>query len=397
MKLTKSLFLAFAGLGLFACSNEDVSTEVDNSANNSIVIKLDGLTTSRAIGNATVGDNNTSVTTTLNDVAIVLSDGSKIYAVETLENVQTEGEDKTNWSQLTTSGSGYIIHQVSSHVREVHVIGNYTENVELKTWVENNPTSSTVSAMKALVVKANTQQDFTSVTLFGEDVALTSASETHTDHTSTTLEANVELKHLVSRIEIGNIQCTNLGTMYSELTLKYIGLLNYYNQITLDGTTPSVPMTLDNVLEPTASNNAPGEGKYSWSNDDTDAFYSWAWDKIANNTVISSNATQWNPTLSTGTGKFVYQFIPNQVSGKNFNVKLYLNATEKTGGSTSAFHTVTANFGAQIDGTAGKIYKVDFAFAEENISSWNPSEVICVKVNVTVQNWTIKVVTPTFE
>lgn len=49
MKLTKSLFLAFAGLGLFACSNEDVTTGVDNSGNNSIVIKLDGLTASRSV------------------------------------------------------------------------------------------------------------------------------------------------------------------------------------------------------------------------------------------------------------------------------------------------------------------------------------------------------------
>lgn len=388
MKFSKGLFLAFAGLGLFACSNEDVSTEVDNSANNSIVIKLDGLTTSRAIGDATTGTDGTTVTTRLNDVAIVLSDGSTIYDVETLKN--TDGE---NWEQLTTTRSGYIIHQVSSHVREVHVIGNYRGNTELENWVNGTPTSSTVSAMKALVVKANTQQDFTKVTLFGEDVALTSVAESHTDHTSTTLEANVELKHLVSRIEIGDIQCTDLGKTYSELTLKYIGLLNYYNQITLDGTTPGVPMTLDNVLEPTVTNNNPGEGKYSWSNEATDALYSWAWNKIADNTKLT-NTTAWNPGTDQ---KFVYQFIPNQIAGKNFNVKLYLDATEKTGGATSAFHTVTANFGAQIDGTAGKIYKVNFAFAEDNIGSWNPSEDICVKVKVTVQNWTIKVVTPTFE
>lgn len=391
MKLSKGLFLAFAGLGLFACSNEDVSTEVDNSADNSIVIKLDGLTTSRSIGDATTGNNNESVTTTLNDVAIVLSDGSTIYGVNTLTNSDSE------WAQLTTTASGYIIHQVSSHVREVHVIGNYAENQVLKNWVESTqatPSSSTVSAMKALVVKANTQQNFTKVTLFGEDVALTSAAESHTGHTSTTLEANVELKHLVSRIEIGNIQCTNLGTTYSELTLKYIGLLNYYNQITLDGTTPSVSMTLDNVLEPTPVNNNPSEEKYSWNATYSDNEYSWAWDKIADNTKLTTSSSAWNPNTDQ---KFVYQFIPNQIASKNFNVKLYLDATEKTGGATSAFNTVTASFGTQIDATAGKIYKVNFAFVEDNIGSWNPSEDICVKVKVTVQNWTIKVVTPTFE
>lgn len=44
MKLTKSLFLAFAGLGLFACSNEDVATEnggvINGPANVEVKVKL---------------------------------------------------------------------------------------------------------------------------------------------------------------------------------------------------------------------------------------------------------------------------------------------------------------------------------------------------------------------
>lgn len=414
MKISKSLFLAFAGLGLFACSNEDVTTGVDNSGNNSIVIKLDGLTASRSVGDPVNDDNSDNkVATTLNDVAIVLSDGSTIYGVETLKNVAEEGQDKTNWTQLTTSGSGYIIHEVSSHVREVHVIGNYAENEDLKTWVEatqKTPTLSNVSQMKAKVVQANTQQDFTKVTLFGEDVALTTAgSDTAGDPnhdveegttTHTMLQAEVNLKHLVSRIEIGNIQCEDLGTMYKRLTLKYIGLLNYYNQIHLDGTTPEVAMTLDNVLEPTDANKSPEEGYYSWSNSTTNALYAWAWDKIEASAVINNKGTQWNPTLNEGTGKFVYQFIPDEVSGKTFNVKLYLDAVENnTSNAVSAFHTVTAKFegGSAISGEPGKIYKVDFKFGEENIGPWNPSEVICVKVTVSVEDWTIQTVTPTFE
>lgn len=414
MKISKSLFLAFAGLGLFACSNEDVTTGVDNSGNNSIVIKLDGLTASRSVGDPVDdADGDNKVATTLNDVAIVLSDGSTIYGVETLKNVAEEGQDKTNWTQLTTSGSGYIIHEVSSHVREVHVIGNYAENEDLKTWVEDTqktPTSSNVSQMKAKVVQANTQQDFTKVTLFGEDVALTTAgSDTAGDPnhdveegttTHTMLQAEVNLKHLVSRIEIGNIQCEDLGTMYKQLTLKYIGLLNYYNQIHLDGTTPEVAMTLDNVLEPTDANKSPEEGYYSWSNSTTNALYAWAWDKIEASAVINNKGTQWNPTLAEGTGKFVYQFIPDKVSGKNFNVKLYLDAVENnTSNAVSAFHTVTAKFegGSAISDEPGKIYKVNFKFGEENIGPWNPSEVICVKVTVSVEDWTIQTVTPTFE
>lgn len=408
MKISKSLFLAFAGLGLFACSNEDVTTGVDNSGNNSIVIKLDGLTASRSVGDPVNDDNSDNkVATTLNDVAIVLSDGSTIYGVNTLKS--TDGGD---WTQLTTSTTGYIIHEVSSHVREVHVIGNYAENSTLKAWVEGTPMSSNVSEMKALVVQANTQQDFTKVTLFGEDVALTTAgidTEGKPDHdveegttTHTMLQAEVNLKHLVSRIEIGNIQCQDLGTMYKQLTLKYIGLLNYYNQIHLDGTTPEVAMTLYNVLEPGTT--IIGEDKYCWSDPGISEAkyndYKWAWDEIATGAVITDKGTPWNPTLNEGTGKFVYQFIPDKVSGKNFNVKLYLDAVEtNTSNAVSAFHTVTAKFegGSAISDEPGKIYKVNFKFGEENIGPWNPSEVICVKVTVSVEDWTIQTVTPTFE
>lgn len=53
MKISKSLFLAFAGLGLFACSNEDVTSGIDNTGDRSLVIKLDGLTSSRAMGDPT--------------------------------------------------------------------------------------------------------------------------------------------------------------------------------------------------------------------------------------------------------------------------------------------------------------------------------------------------------
>lgn len=42
MKLSEGLFLAFAGLGLFACSNEDVTTDatVDDGKSKTMVISL---------------------------------------------------------------------------------------------------------------------------------------------------------------------------------------------------------------------------------------------------------------------------------------------------------------------------------------------------------------------
>lgn len=75
MKLTKSLFLAFAGLGLFACSNEDVTDNggAQFKGNGAVAVKIvspDLLT--RNAGGATTGDANTSVAIT-GDLVITLT------------------------------------------------------------------------------------------------------------------------------------------------------------------------------------------------------------------------------------------------------------------------------------------------------------------------------------
>lgn len=59
MKLSEGLFLAFAGLGLFACSNEDVTTDatVDDGKSKTMVISLNGISEgSRATSAAEAGD-----------------------------------------------------------------------------------------------------------------------------------------------------------------------------------------------------------------------------------------------------------------------------------------------------------------------------------------------------
>lgn len=64
MKLTKSLFLAFAGLGLFACSNEDVTTENGiPSGKGAVTVQLvnPGVST-RTVQDPTTGNNTVAIT-----------------------------------------------------------------------------------------------------------------------------------------------------------------------------------------------------------------------------------------------------------------------------------------------------------------------------------------------
>lgn len=69
MKISKSLFLAFAGLGLFACSNEDV-TENGVQGEASISVKISDPALSRAVVDYTSG---TGTEVTLNTIKLVLT------------------------------------------------------------------------------------------------------------------------------------------------------------------------------------------------------------------------------------------------------------------------------------------------------------------------------------
>lgn len=68
MKLTKSLFLAFAGLGLFACSNEDVADNGGIQGDASISVKISDPALSRAAVDYTKGTD-----VTLSSIKLVLT------------------------------------------------------------------------------------------------------------------------------------------------------------------------------------------------------------------------------------------------------------------------------------------------------------------------------------
>lgn len=106
MKLTKSLFLAFAGLGLFACSNEDVADNggAQFKGNGAVAVKIvspDLLT--RNAGGATTGDANTSVAIT-GDLTITLT--GKTLDAEGKPTLPYEESIIINAEQLKSASEG---------------------------------------------------------------------------------------------------------------------------------------------------------------------------------------------------------------------------------------------------------------------------------------------------
>lgn len=374
MKTAKMFLVALAALSMAACSNNDEIPGVENDGTKSVALRLDGLASSTRA----VGDAQSAGKIALSNLTVYFTDGTNILAKKSLSTSNT-----TEWGELTTTG--HVFHQLPSKVTQVQIVGNSAS----KTITETN-----VTALKGSVLKAAGEQTFTNVTLFGEDTSLTESAESD-EHVDKIYTATVDLKPLVARFEIGNIACTDLGTgPVKQFDLSVIGLMDFYSGVTLTGTA-SGGYTLDNVLEPGSQ---ATEGKVIFGEADAEA--GWAWDKISGATITTTTA--WNPGES-GDKKFVYQFIPNKLAdGKMAQVKLVLDKVVWTDGTSNPFNSVvTAKF--QKDGhdltafEAGKIYKVDYQFKGENVGPWNPDDVKCVQINVTVASWEVVALTPVFE
>lgn len=370
MKFSKGLFLAFAGLGLFACSNEDVTENGGDNQTASVVIKLDGVGSSRVVGEATASNEGDEIT--LLDGKILFTDGTTILKVEDLDLVNAKGE------------KGQLVHGVPAAVSQVQIVGNVASKTELLATIAEN---QSLADVKNCVIKSGDEQDMDYLPLFGEDTSLEAATGVTDDQGHTDIyAAAVELSTPFSRIEIGDFKCTDLGNIYSQINIQVVGLLNFYNAVTL-AKTASDMVDIANTTTGSGKVVEPGltaEGKITFG--ETDATYGWAWDK---STISMTDAnTAYNP----GEGqKYVYNFVPQ---GENVMAALYVNATPKVSAAMAINNTLKGKLGI-LD--SGHIYKVNYTFTEGDINPWNPDATKCVNVVVTVKEWTITTITPSFE
>ena len=92
MKLTKSLFLAFAGLGLFACSNEDVTDNGGIQGNATVTVTINDVI-SRVVADPTTGDDNENFPIEIQTATLTLDAGSGQVTKDLVEdNLITNGD-----------------------------------------------------------------------------------------------------------------------------------------------------------------------------------------------------------------------------------------------------------------------------------------------------------------
>lgn len=98
MKLTKSLFWAFAGLGLFACSNEDVTDNGGINAGSTVTVNISDAV-SRALEAPTTGDNNQEFDVVIKNATLTLEAGTGGTTVD-IKDQLSNGTGTITFSQV---------------------------------------------------------------------------------------------------------------------------------------------------------------------------------------------------------------------------------------------------------------------------------------------------------
>lgn len=361
----KNLFLAtFALVGLAACNNEESGIPGVDGETQSIVLRFDGLANA---GSRAIDGSETAGAVTLNDVKICFATAEG--SILRIEDYKSGTDD---WNALVSTG--LVFHEMPASITQVNVVGN-TTGASLKT--------TNVSTLEASVIQASTQQDFDNVIVYGKDIELAEGTSPDDEGHTSVKAAEVTVTPLVSRIEIGDIKCTDLGNQFNKITLKNIGLANFYSTVTVGGTAGNL-VAIENLV-------APGESTEGSEIEFGSDAYSWAWDAFAPDAVLT-NTDAYNPKDGEGTaGKFVYHFVPED----GLRVKMYLQAINTNTGAADPNDALTAGFSTTFE--PGKIYTLKLEFAEEDIKPWNPDDLTCIQVSVDVAEWEVIALTPVYE
>lgn len=284
MRLTNSLFWAFAGLGLFACSSEEVVPGGGNMDGNGVVeVKIVAPNDfTRSLENATTGDNNSNV---------------KVKGTLTIKLTATEGSDE---EVVQLDGSGTPINVKFWGVKNPQKIEAYVNDGEKVTDV-----TSIVNASAP-----NMQAKPEAIPAYGETSEIKLSGETAEDADGKTYEmykATVAMKIPVARLEISGIKHVT-HPVEGEDVCKYASL-------TIDG------IYLDKVL---ATKGATSVTDYCYPAAGNIAA-PILWDAISGENNFLKEGAEW-PAVETPAKAYAYNFYPS--AGEQPLVKIYFaNAT----------------------------------------------------------------------
>ena len=251
-------------------------------------------------------------------------------------------------------------HFLPAAVEKVVVVGNYGTEI----------TATNLDDIKAIATTWENQQDDENLLVYGEaELEPAAANDQHAN----TYKANVNVKPLVARIEIGGFVCGFSDTpAYDEVKVTMVALNNYYTDATIGG----VVSNLSNATINTKT-------AYPFFN---------ATAPVGSKDVVSGVVlTKTTPSHNFDTDSYlVYHTFAGTVP------QLVVRVTGVNGSVESPLYLATNGFkqeGVSVtEFKPGTIYRMNFAFADTALAQ--PEK--CVEVSIEAAEWVIVNVTPEF-
>ena len=356
----KKYFMALAAVAMIAtaCTKDDAAQAEAVGAQKSVKFSLENVIGTRGVDEMIPS----STRVVLNDcqVFFVGNDGA-LYTAKDIDGA-------SDAVQYFTSAPAGIqtFHFLPAAVQKVVVIGNYGQKA----------TPSNLDEIKAIAAEASAQQDDENLLVYGEAALVASTDDGH----GNTYLAEVSVKPLVSRIEIGGFICNfSDPALYDQVDITMMALNNYYGKATVGGT-----------LSDYSSTEISTSSAYPFFNNTTAPAYSK--DEIANVSL-----TPASPVVDFAVDEYlVYHTFAGNIP------QLVVRITGIKDGSESPLYLATSSF---YDGStkieafeAGKVYRMKFdgenrfAFDDEDLNQ--PEK--CVAVSLECAEWVIVNVTPEF-
>ncbi len=387
MKLrTLGLVALAATLGLASCNKEE-GPKVDNGPM-SVSVTLENVVAATKSMQAAI----TAEEVALTDFQIFFADASgKFVQPYKSDGTTVSTQYFANMEAFTgRADDDKVFHFIESSVSQVIFVGNYASAISTKTY-------TTVDAIKELLdsklVIGDQQEEsvdgVAKLILWGKDDDLTKATaeQAEQDPNHPLYIAELYPAPRVSRIEIVGFSYDQVNTEtprnYTTMDIEQVVFDNYYpNATVVEGAVAGTKVytQMDKSLIFGFLAGKKGLNPQEWYADDLTV--SLTTDKY---TLDYTSPVANHPS---------YNFFPNSEKISNDDhPKLAIKLTGKnTGEDDVPLYLYVDNFTTPVDATLAKVYKLNLAFDDNDLS--NPFK--CVAVTVDVVDWQVTTVTPVF-
>ena len=400
----KKVFVCAMALAAFvSCSKDDVQGPALDSQNKTVEITIangNGSTRADLTGGLTApgvadeGKTNAMASADADDLVVLFANGDNILHRLPLSANGKSDDDHTDIADPSVLAGMYVADQANgnSDTYTWHNVPWQVTHIAIVRTAANDAELSTISAYKALALNesANIGRNLDEIVLFGtddlEDMNVTHEVDGISYHY---WKAVVEVKPWLARFEVNRIMCDDLGYLnidtntdgtpntrtygFDELLAKSL----VWTSKAVEATEDAPALTANNYsakYEEGKTVLGTMYGVYNPNNDATRLNY-----------IKPANANVWSWNVADGT-KFNNMTVDLEALAYDYTL-------DEDGKKVPLLVTGLNSAETAFVFEAGNIYQLDLTFVEGNVKD---QDALCVKVEVTIADWTINTVQPVF-